>query len=97
MGPGKPFTGGRIGADHNLAAGAGSALGGVILFGPLNFGWGVLTLAGGLFTGLLFAAVTARQQIYALLGDRNTSGTFLKQNGRISSPLPGSGAPLPLL
>jgi len=47
---------------------AGSALGGVIFFGPLNFGWRVVTLAGALFAGLLFAALTARQKLYAVTG-----------------------------
>ncbi len=47
---------------------AGSALGGVIFFGPLNFGWSMVTLAGALLAGLLFAALTARQNLYAVTG-----------------------------
>jgi carboxyl-terminal processing protease len=47
---------------------AGSALGGVIFFGPLNLGWSIVTLAGAFLAGLLFAALTARQKLYAVTG-----------------------------
>jgi len=47
---------------------AGSALGGVICFGPLNTGWSIFTLIGGLLAGFLFAALTAFQKLYAIKG-----------------------------